>query len=65
MTQLIPSLTSSMDKFISNPSLLNIEFLLIELWSHVKISKENFDHWDLVFTDKSIKLNIDDKKMYH
>ena len=62
MTQLIPSLSSLMDKFISNPSLLNIEILLIQLWSHVNISKDSFDHWDLVFTDKSIKLNIDDKK---
>ena len=62
MTQLLPSLSSSIDKFISNPSLLNIESLLIHHSSHVKISKDNFDHWDLVFTDKSTKLNIDNKK---
>ena len=62
MAQLIPSISLLIDKFISNPSLVNIEHLLIKLWNHVKISKDNFDHWDLIFTDKSIKINSDDKK---
>ena len=62
MTQLIPSIVSFMDRFISIPNIFNIESLLIELWSHVKISKDNFDNWDLVFTDKNTKLNTDDKK---